>query len=218
MRLSALVPFAALGLAVIACSSKPDPNDPSQYNNGYPPGSYPPGSYPPGAYPTATGGGYPPGTYPTNTATPTATAPAPAAGGQATPISVAMAGPLLGVGLQAAAANDTRGMQPEGGAFAGQFQQGQTLEQPLTLEPGKCYTVVGLGGPGITELDVQIVVQPAPMLPAAPIAQDNQTGQNATLGGGGSCFKNPSPIAVPGKVVLRATGGAGMAGAQIYKK
>jgi len=218
MRLLNVLSLSALCLtAVTACSSDPDPNDPSQYQQGQygqngqygqQPGQYPAGQYPAGQYPAAT-----------NTApAPTATTTAPASSGaSATPIAPAAAAAATPV-LTAMAANETRGMSPEGGAFAGQFQQGQTLEQPFNIEPGKCYTVVGVGL-GITELDIQIVMQPPiPGAPPVPLAQDNQTGPNATLGGGGNCFKNALPIGGPGKVIVKATGGSGIALAQIYKK
>jgi hypothetical protein len=108
-------------------------------------------------------------------------------------------------------------MQPEGGAFAGQFQEGQTLEQQFNIQPGKCYSVVGVGI-GIQELDLQIAAQPVPNIPPTVLAQDNTTGPNATLGGKGNCFKNPLPIGGPAKVIVKATKGAGMAVAQIYVK
>jgi hypothetical protein len=221
MRLLNVLSLGALCLSfVAACSSDPDPNDPSQYQNGqYGQGQYGQGQYgQQGQYPA---GQYPAGQYPQGTATapqPTATTTAPASGGgSATPIAPAAAAAATPV-LTAMAANETRGMTPEGGAFAGQFQQGQTLEQPFNIEPGKCYTVVGVGV-GITELDIQIVMQPPiPGAPPVPLAQDNQTGPNATLGGGGNCFKNALPIGGPGKVIVKATGGSGIALAQIYKK
>ena len=122
----------------------------------------------------------------------------------------------LAAAVLAAGSPDTKGMTAEGSAFAGQFQQGQVLEQPFNIEPNKCYTVVGIGGPGISELDVQI--QYVTPFPTPPVAQDNQTGPNATLGGGGSCWRSQPLTAVPGKVIIRATGGAGIAGAQIFKK
>jgi hypothetical protein len=200
MRLSLLVPVALFGLAVFACSDKPDPNDPSQVQpTGYPPG------YPTQPVPTQT--------VPAPTAT--TTAPTAAPGSPAQPVAVGMAGPLGAALLAAAAAGDAKGMQPEGGSFAGQFQQGQVLEQLVNLEPNKCYTVVAMGGPGITELDVQLVPNaPIPL----PLAQDNQTGPNATLGGGGNCWRNNPLTAIPGKVIIRATGGSGIAIAQVYKK
>lgn len=166
--------------------------------------------------------GCPPGQYcpPANvapTVTTTATTPAPTAsatGGQATPIAATMATPVI----TATAGEEVKGMQPEGGAFAGQFQEGQTLEQPINLAPGKCYAVVGVSLPGIQELDVQIAAQPVPQLPPAVLAQDNATGPIAVVGGKGNCFKNPAPIPVTGKVIVKATKGAGIAGAQIYVK
>ena len=119
--------------------------------------------------------------------------------------------------MTAMAASEVQGMQPEGGAFAGQFQEGQTLEQPFNIQAGKCYSVIAVGM-GVQELDVQIVAQPAPMLPPAVLAQDSTSGPNATLGGRGQCFKNPLPIGGPAKVLLRATRGAGVAIAQIFVK
>ena len=41
---------------------------------------------------------------------------------------------------------------------------------------------------------------------------------DATLGGKGQCFKNPLPLGGPGKVILKATRGAGAAIAQVYVK
>lgn len=214
MRLTVLFTFGLLGASLSACSSDPDPNDPSQFNQsgGYQQGGYQQGGYQQG-YPAGTGT-YPPGTA---TAPPTTTGTAPAAGGMATPIAPMAAAAATPV-LQAMAASETRGMSPEGGAFAGQFQAGQVLEQTFNLNPGKCYTVVA-ASVGITELDVMIqTVAPLPGVPPITVAQDQGTGPNATLGGGGNCFKNALPIGAPAKVVVRATAGSGMAVAQIFVK
>jgi hypothetical protein len=132
----------------------------------------------------------------------------------ATPIAAAMATPII----TSTAGDEVKGMQPEGGAFAGQFQEGQILEQPINIAPGKCYAVVAVSLPGVQELDAQIVAQPVPQLPPATLAQDNQTGGVAIVGGKGNCFRNPTPIAVTGKVILRVTKGAGIAGGQVYVK
>lgn len=232
MRFSVLIPAALLGLAPLACGgSDPEPNDPSQMqnqygaSNQYPPGQYPPGQYPPGQYGQPTQPAqYPqptqPAPYPqpTTPQTPTPTDPAGQAGtstGQATPIAPAAVSAATPI-LTAMAASEVQGMQPEGGAFAGQFQDGQTLEQPFNIQPGKCYAIIGVGI-GVQELDLQIVAQPAPMLPPVVLAQDNTTGPNATLGGKGQCFKNPLPVGGPAKAVMRVRG-SGLAVAQIYVK
>jgi hypothetical protein len=221
MRLPIVVSVGLVGivaLASAACSSKPDPNDPSQMQPsggyGYNNGQYPPNNngYPPN------NGTYNPNGYPPNNGTPPPanTTPPASGGGMATPIAPAAAAAATPV-LQAMAANDARGMSPEGGAFAGQFQQGQILEQTFNATPGKCYTVVGVGL-GLTQLDITIQTTPPPPIPSMTVAQSNTQGPNATLGGGGNCVKYPLPVGAPAKVVLRATGGSGIAVAQLFSK
>jgi len=211
MRMSAFVPAALLSLLPLACGdSNPPAQDPSQ--NQYAAGQYPPGQYPPGTA-TATN------TMPQPTATqpqPTATATG-AAGGQATPLAgpAAMGADLILTGL---AQTEAGTAQPEGTAFAGQFAEGQVLEQPINLQPGKCYTVVAASVGAIQELDVMIQGQIAPF-PPTTFAQDNQTGPTATLGSKASgCWKYPAPISAPAKIVLKVTRGSGMAAAKVYMK
>lgn len=229
MRLFSLVPATVICAAsLIACSDTPDPNNPANINPnagygaqyGYPQGQVPPG------YPTAapTQGpaapGYPtaPAPYPTATAPapgPAAPAPAPAGGGgSAQPISPAIAG-AAGMILNGLAKQHARGMTPTGQPFAGNFQPGQTLEQALTIQPGKCYAVLGVGV-GIQELNVQLVYHQPP-LPPVVAAQDKTTGPQAIISGA-NCYKVLSPIPIAGKVVVTAASGAGVAAAQVYIK
>jgi hypothetical protein len=197
MRLNALIPLSVFCLVPIACGGSstdaetPDPNNPC------PAGQYCP---PPAPLVTPT---------PTTTA-----APAPTTPGQATAIPAAAATPIL----TSIGADEVKGMKPEGSAFAANFTEGQTFEQPLNLNPGKCYAVVGASLPGIQELDIKIVTQPLPPLAPLVLAQDQSTGPTAIVGGKGACFKNALPMAVTGKVILTATRGQGIAGAQIYVK
>jgi len=134
---------------------------------------------------------------------------------QATAIPAVMV-PLAGEVLRGTAQQQTAGMTEDGPAIAAQFQQGQVFEQSFQLQPGRCYTVVGVGL-GITELDVEIVVHQPPA-PEWLAATDQMTGPHAIVGGGNNCFKNPLPVGGPAKVRLKATGGAGVAMAQIYSK
>ena len=218
MRVSVLVPAALLSLLPLACGdSNPQPQDPSQQNP-YGAGQYPPGQYPPGQPTSTYPNQYPTATAPVTTAPqPTATAPAAGGGAQATPMApaAAMGADVILTGL---ATQEAPGAQPEGTAFAGQFQEGQVLEQAINLQPGKCYTVVaGSLGP-IQELDIMIQGQIAP-LPPQTFAQDSGTGPTATLGGkAAGCWKNPAPLAIPAKIVLRATKGSGVAAAKVYVK
>ena len=150
---------------------------------------------------------------------PVATTPAPTA--TATTASATLLPPLAGAAvtpvLTGMASTEAPGMKADGSPFAGQFKEGDTLEQPINIQAGKCYTVVGASIGGIVELDIQLVAQTAP-LPPMVLAQDSTTGPTATLGGKGKCFRNPLPIGGPGKVILKATKGAGLAAAQVYIK
>jgi hypothetical protein len=242
MRLSLVIPALVLGLIPLGCGgSEPTPTDPNAANAGQygaqpgQPGAYQqPGQYQqPGAYQQPgqyqqPGAYQQPGQYQQPGATPPA-ATAPAAGGfpgipgmgggaasstgAATPIPMAA---MLTPALQAVASSDAQGMSPDGQSFAAQFQAGQTLEQPINIQAGKCYTIVAVGA-GVTQVDIQLVAQQAP-LPAVVLAQSNTQGANASLGGKGSCFRNPLPIGGPGKVVIKATTGAGLVAAQVFVK
>jgi hypothetical protein len=124
--------------------------------------------------------------------------------------------PLL---TQLAQSKAPPGAKPLGALMAANFQQGQQLEAQVQMEPGRCYTVVGAGlPPGITELDVKLVAV-TPMAGMAPIlAVDNTTGAQAVLGERPNCFKWAWPLPAPVNVVLTATGGAGLAAAQLFVK
>lgn len=115
-----------------------------------------------------------------------------------------------------AAANNAG--RPASGAWAGQFEEGQTLRQPVLLEPSKCYVVIAVGLDGIKELDAQLITQLAGMPPVV-MAEDSTKGPDAILGDTkAGCFKYPLPRAAPATVVVRATRGAGVAAAQLFAK
>ncbi|MFO0758461.1 MAG: hypothetical protein U0359_18355 [Byssovorax sp.] len=204
MHLFAALSLSSIALAAAGCGPKTEPNT-ADLTNPCPPGQLCP--QPSASIPPTT-------TPPPPTATATSTAPA---SSSATPIpelgnTIAVTPILTAMG-----ASEAPGMKADGTAFAGTFQEGQTLEHPINVQAGKCYTVVGASAGGIVELDVQLVAQAAPMPPLV-LAQDNQTGPMAIIGSKGQCFRNPSPITVPGKVILKATKGNGIAGAQVFIK
>lgn len=243
MRLSVLFPALVLMLP-LGCTNEPPPNDPSQF----PPGGQPgygqpgPGGYgqqgpgygqpqpgygqpgpgygqpQPGYGQPGPGYGQPQPGYGQPGPGYGQPGPAPGGGGPAQPLAPGAAAAATPV-LMGLAQSEAPGMRPDGGVFAGNFQEGQTLEQPINIQPGKCYTVLA-AGLGVQQLDLQLVAQPMPNLPPTVIAQSHTQGPQATLAGksGGGCWKNPLPIGGPGKVIMKATRGAGMAAAQIYMK
>ncbi|MDB4944355.1 MAG: hypothetical protein JWP97_3889 [Labilithrix sp.] len=164
-----------------------------------------------------------PNAYPAGgTMTPTATAAPTTAGtltgtGPATPIAP-MAAAVVQPVLVNMGQTEAQGGQPDGVPFAGQFAAGQTLEQTIPIKGNGCYTILG-ASVGIQQLDIQLVVQPTPLMQPIVVAQSTTTGPNATLGGAATgCWRNPTPLAGQGKVILRATSGQGLAAAQVFSK
>lgn len=194
-----LVPFA---VATTACGAKANADASTTPTTDPNAGMYAP---PPTAAPPANGA-------------PPAGAPAPTGGtGPATPIAPMAAAAvqpiLVGMGQ-----NEAQGGQPDGSPFAGQFGAGQTLEQVINIKGNGCYTIVA-ASMGIQQLDIMLVVQPTPLMQPITVAQSNTQGPNATLGGKTTgCWRNPTPLAGQGKVILRATSGQGLAAAQVFSK
>jgi len=103
--------------------------------------------------------------------------------------------------------------------LTGVLQQGQTIEQLAMLQPGKCYTVVGLGLPTIQELDIMIVPNiPLPNAPNLPMAQDLKSGPQATVAPSPNCYQYGLPLPAQVKIIVKATTGSGAVGAQLYSK
>ena len=187
------------------------------------PGIVPPAPAPqPQSYPTAqTQPTAPPPASPFPTALPF---PAPgfppatpaASGPAATPIDPNFAAVATGP-LFIFAASEAPGMSKEGPLVAAQFQQGQVLETPLTLQPNKCYAVLAVGV-GIQEVDITLqLTTPIPNMNPT-LAHDTGTGSQGSLGGKGNCYKWQVPVAAQAKFVITATRGAGMAAGQAYSK
>jgi hypothetical protein len=113
---------------------------------------------------------------------------------------------------------DAPGMNPEGTPMAGTFTEGQVLEQPITITPGRCYTFIA-AGVGATELEIQLVAQ-TPIPAIAPLMGDiSGTGGKVVLGKGAGCIKLALlPVAVPSKWVIKAKRGGGVIAGQAFSK
>lgn len=190
----------------------------------------PPGQYYDGRL-CQTQGAAPAGTTPA----PAGTTPAPGAAGTpgiaipgvATTTAGPTATPLDPTAAQAAtqlitplgAQHAPAGAKPVGSAIAGNFQQGQSLEAQVQMNPGKCYTVVGVGLPPVANLDISLVpALPIPGLPAATMAADNTVGANAIVGDKPNCFKWAFPMSGMMKVIMTVSQGSGVAAAQVFEK
>ncbi len=174
------------------------------------PGAQQPGYQQPGAQQPA-----PAATTPMTSPVPVATA---APGPNATPIDATMAAAATPIIQQMASQQLPAGAKPLGAPFAGQFQQGQSLEQQIQMQPGKCYTVVAAGVPPVANVDLQIVpITPLPGLMPV-LAQDSDTGPTAVIGAQKNCYKWAFPAPAPMKLIMTVSSGQGVAAAQVYEK
>jgi hypothetical protein len=121
--------------------------------------------------------------------------------------------------LDTLAKSSTPGMTKEGSPAAGTCQDGQTLEIPVTIQPGKCYTFIA-GGVGPQQLDISIVAQSLlPGLPGLLMGSQTGTGGKVVYGAGANCYKLALVfIPVPAKMVVKASKGLGVVVAQVYSK
>jgi hypothetical protein len=137
--------------------------------------------------------------------------------GTAQPIDPTLAG-VAGAILDKVAGSLAPGMSREGAPMAAMFQpgQGQTMEQVIPLQTGRCYTVVA-AGPTVQAWDLQLLFVAPPMPIVAVLAHETGNGTTASLGGNGNCFKWNLPPA-QARIVVKVTQGGGIAVAQLYGK
>jgi hypothetical protein len=111
------------------------------------------------------------------------------------------------------------GAKALGSPIAAQFQQGQCIETVVSMNPGKCYSVVAAGLPGIQNVDLALVsIAPVPGVPQVVAASDDTVGATAVLGTNPNCFKWALPVAGTMKLILSVSSGQGVAAAQVFEK
>lgn len=224
--------LVSLAFAVACGGSEPEPNNQFQAGNQYPPPQQQqpvPGQQPAQPAPAPAPQPAQPAPGPAQPAPEAQPAPAPTgipglplppnapAGSPAQQLD-ASAGAAAQPILNQLAATEAPGAKPLGASVVGMFQPGQQLETVLQLQPGKCYTVLAVGLPAVTEVDVQLVAQ-TPVPGMSPVlAQDQTTGPQAVLGKAPNCYKWPFPIAGAVKVLTTVTAGQGIAAVQVYEK
>lgn len=125
------------------------------------------------------------------------------------------------------AAQDAPQMKPEGSPLCMVVPEGQTVStQTMMLEPGHCYTVLAQGAAGVSEVDVQLVLDTSTALPPAlqsmasnpTLAVDQESGASASIGPKQSCYAWPFPLPATVKIVAKARTGSGAIALQAYKK
>jgi hypothetical protein len=83
---------------------------------------------------------------------------------------------LTDVGLKAHAMRVAPGMQPDGDMLKQNLQQGQHAVMMVTLQAGKCYTLVGFSAPGaVADVDLNLLAPPLYMTLAGQDLTHNNT-------------------------------------------
>ena len=126
---------------------------------------------------------------------------------------------VMSVQIASIAQTQASGMTKQGETMGATLQEGQTLEQAVTLQPGKCYTVVALGMPNIQDLRVVLEpVVPAGIPNVMTLSQSMTSGSQLTMAPTPNCYTLLSPLAVQAKIIVTARAGSGPVGAQLYMK
>lgn len=138
----------------------------------------------------------------------------------AVPVDISMAsaaGPLI---QYIAATHVPAGARPYGAPFAGQFTEGQALQQRVQLTVGNCYTVLAAAPAPVREVRIGFFAvdpkDPTRYLEPA-LVQDTDTGPQAVLGRKEQCFR-PAAEQRDLWLVLFVDKGQGVAAAQVFEK
>jgi len=104
------------------------------------------------------------------------------------------------------------GARQLGAPFAGQFAEGQVLTQKLQVVEGKCYTVVAVAMPPVSELNVLLFQEGR----QEPLLEDVLTGTQAVIGSRDKCYRAAKSESL--ELVLRVEKGNGVAAGQVFQK
>jgi hypothetical protein len=233
-----LAAVAAIALCVAPGCKNDSERPPAQAPGGFQAAQAGPGSYPPawqtGQQPTPAPGQ--PGAPPQ----PGAPAPQP---GQVSPLGAILSDPnalqniiagalagtaasmsavtggeqsLLEQGIRMQAQIVAKGMKAEGPLISAKLQSGGHADAGVSLRPGACYTVVGFGGPGVFQYQINLITTPP--LPPQVLAQSDASGNSPSVGPNEQCIKNPYPLPMQLKVDMHVVKGQGLVGAQLFRK
>lgn len=139
-----------------------------------------------------------------------------AAAGAALMTAGGVAGDPVEAGIKAESARSAPGMTPEGQMAKDQLAADGHKEMLITMQAGKCYTIVGFSPAGqIKDLDLRLLAPPLYNLQAG---QDGTTSNTAVIGKGSNPTCPLAPFPLQYKLDIHAKVGAGAFGVQVFSK
>jgi hypothetical protein len=151
----------------------------------------------------------------TGPATATASASA-SASAATTAVVVDLADAAAEQGLKALAAKAAPGMEPDGAPIKADLKEGDHAVAIVTLQPGRCYTIVGHSpSGGVKDLDVRLLAPPFFTISAG---EDKTTDNNPVVGRAPNPLCPALPLPLAYKIDVFAKKGAGRAIVQMYSK
>lgn len=124
----------------------------------------------------------------------------------------AKGGDALAKGVRDAAKKLSAGMQPEGPLAMGSIKEKQHLHTEVTLQPGKCYSIVGFSAK-VKDLDLYLLLPPG-ILSGQDLSDDNKP----IIGGPPQPMCPVSPQPVTYKLDIFADNGNGDVAVQLFSK
>lgn len=123
---------------------------------------------------------------------------------------------VIDVAITTVSAKAAPKMEKEGQAGRATLNEGEHWGMVVTLQPNRCYTFIGNSPPGaVTQLDLKLQAMPL-MIDAG---KSTKADKNTPVIGKGTAPLCPIlPIAVPYKLDVAATKGAGRMGVQVFSR
>jgi hypothetical protein len=128
----------------------------------------------------------------------------------------ALGGDPTDAGLKLYALKVAPGMQPEGDELKQNLTQGQHAVMMVTLQAGKCYSLVGFSAPGaVKDVDLNLLAPPLYMTLAGQDLTHNNT---PVIGGAPSPMCPVLAFPLQYKLDVFARDGSGVVAVQLYSK
>ncbi len=125
-------------------------------------------------------------------------------------------GKIIEQGIIIKARTDAQGMTATTQLMTARLGAGRHAHATFTLEPGRCYTVVGFSAPGVFDYQLHLIA--APPLPPQVLAQSPTGRPDPTLGHGTNCIRNPYGQPVVVTIDMHVRSGQGLVGAQPFHR